>query len=290
MALQTRVLGKTGRAVTVFGLGTGAFGFSKVPHEAGVGFVRRALDLGVTYFDTAHYYESELMVGEGLEGRRSGVFLTTKTIKRNRDAAWRDLEKSLRDLRTDHVDLLIQHCVNAAGDVDAILSPGGSVEALVEAKRQGLAKFIGISGHARPNVLADAIERGPFDVVMPALGIMDTMVTSPEKYLLPAVQRTGVGLVAMKVLGSGRLAKHGNLAIRYALGLGAHTAVVGIESLEQLELAVENAQNPAPLSEVELATLTAAARIEVVGRENPPYWLTDHEVLAYKEGWVGAKL
>lgn len=289
MALPTRVLGKTGAAVSIVGLGTGAFGFGKVPHEYGVSIVRRALELGITFFDTAHHYESELMVGEGLAGNRDGAFVMTKTVKRNRAGAWSDIQTSLRQLRTDRIDLLMLHCVNTLGDLDAVTSDGGSLEALVEAKKQGIVRFVGITGHARPNILALALDRYPFDAVMPALGVMDSLVTAPQVFLLPKVRETGCGLVAMKVLGNGALAAHESQAIRFALGLGAHVVSVGVKKVEEVEQMVAAVANPGPLSTDEESTLLAAARDLVQGRDNEAYWFNDPEVTAYKRGWVGAK-
>lgn len=292
MTLPTRLLGRTGARVSVIGLGTGAFGFGKVAHEQGVAIVRRALQLGVTYFDTAHFYESELMVGEGLEGSRSGVFLATKVTKRNREAALADLELSLKQLRTDYLDLWLLHTVNTVGDLDAVTGPGGALEAAVEAQRAGRVRFIGISGHARPSVHALALERFPFDVVMPALGIIDTLVTGPQHFLLPAVKRTGCGLVAMKVLGAGALKEVSDLATRYSLSLGAHTAVVGVESVAEVEQAVAAGANQQPLTPEEHARLLDLARSKVADEDAGTNlsWLGDSQVLAYVAGWKGAKV
>jgi len=286
--LPTRVLGKTGLQVSVFGLGTGPIGFNAVPFEQGVEVVRRAAELGVTYFDTAHFYESERQVGEGLRGYRDRVVLATKTTKRNYEAAWNDLRQSLRDLQTDHLDILYMHCVNTMGDLDAVLAKGGSLECAIEAQRQGLVCFIGISGHARPNILALALERFPFDVVLVAMGAMDSLVSAPEHFFLPAARRAGCGVAAMKVLGAGRLAALPAVAQRYALELGAHTAVVGVATIAELELQVEAARDPRPLTPEEREALLALARANLHGKENPPTWLADTEVIAYRPDWVGA--
>lgn len=289
-ALPTRVLGKTGAQVSVIGLGTGAFGFGKVSQADGVAIVRRALELGVTYFDTAHYYETELIVGEGLEGSRDRVFLATKTTKRNGRTAAEDLQLSLKQLRTDHVDLWLMHCVNTIADVDALVGPGGALQYALEAKREGLVRAIGMSGHTRPNVLAYAIERFPLDVVMPAMGMIDSIVTSPEKYLLPQAKDAGCGVVAMKVLGNAALAAESALAIRHSLALGADTAVVGVQSPAEVEKAVAAAAKLGPLTADENERLLALARKAVANREGLPFWLTDAQVLAFKPDWRGGIL
>ncbi len=148
MGIPTRPLGKTGHQTTVLALGCGTIGFGSVPHEAGVAVVRHALDNGINYIDTAHLYESEAIVGDALQGRRDEAFLVTKTIKRNRDAAWQDIQGSLRLLKTDRIDLLHMHCVNTFGDLDAVCGKEGSLEAAIEARRLGLVRYIGITGHA----------------------------------------------------------------------------------------------------------------------------------------------
>ncbi len=100
------------------------------------------------------------------------------------------LKESLRKLQTDHVDLIQVHAVNALADLEQALPPDGAVVALEEARRQGLVRVIGITGHARPEVPAHALTQYCFDTVLVALGMADRLVTSPETFLLPkAVER-----------------------------------------------------------------------------------------------------
>jgi len=285
--IEHRILGKTGVRVSVIGLGTGAFGFGKLERGVGAGIVRRALELGITYLDTAHYYETELMVGDGIAGERERVFVATKTAKRNRRTAEEDLKLSLKQLGTDYVDLWLMHCVNTIADVDALIAPGGPLDLASEAKRAGQVRFIGMTGHARPNVLAYALERYPLDVVMPALGMIDTLVTGPEHSLLPAVRRLDCGLVAMKVLGNGALAGEHSAAIRHALELGAHTAVVGVQSEAEVEQAAAVGVAPLPLNPDERRRLAALAGRQVARREGCPFWPGDTQVIALEPGWKG---
>jgi aryl-alcohol dehydrogenase-like predicted oxidoreductase len=286
--LPSRVLGKTGLEVSVLGLGCGTIGFGNVPLQEGMAVVRHALDSGITYIDTAHHYESEPIVGDALRGRRSSVVLATKTVKRNARGARRDLEQSLRDLRTDVIDVYFMHCVNTIGDLDAVTGPGGSLEVAIEAQRAGLVRYIGISGHARPNILALALDRFPFDVVLIALGAMDRLVSAPEQFFMPAARASGCGVVGMKVLGCGRLVGHPDLALRYTLGQGAHTAVVGMAGAAEIDELVVAARDPRPLTAHEEATLLAEARRQVVDQQEAPFWLADFEVIAYRKDWPGA--
>lgn len=288
MTLPTRPLGQTGVTPTVLGLGCGPIGFGNVPHADGVAVVQRAVELGVTYVDTAHHYESEAIVGDALVGVRDRVFLATKTIKRSYAAAWDDLRLSLKQLRTDRIDLYQMHCVNTVSDLDAVLAPSGSLACALEAQREGLVRFIGITGHARPNVLALALERFPFDVVLIAMGAIDTLVTLPQHFFLPTARRVGCGVVAMKVLGGGRLTSQPGLALRYALGLGADVAVIGPKTVSEAEQLVALAREPAPLTPAEESQLLTLAREHVAPASRLPFWLTDAEVLAYRTDWVGA--
>lgn len=274
--------------MTILGIGTGVLGFGRVTDEFALSVMSRAFDLGVRYFDTAHHYQSEALVGRALDGRRDDVFLTTKTAKRNYKLAWSDIRQSLRDLRTDHVDLLLMHCVNTVADLDAILNGDGSVKAALEAQRDGLVRRIGLSGHSRPSVLAMALERFAFDAVMPALGAIDAVTTGPDLCLMPVARRAGTGVVAMKVVGNGYLAPLLESAISYPLDVGAHVAVVGMKSISDVEQAVAAAKKAHPLSQSERSALMALATQAVNDREKIPYWLNDAEVIAAKPGWIGA--
>jgi aryl-alcohol dehydrogenase-like predicted oxidoreductase len=286
--LPTRVLGKTGLEVSVLGIGCGTIGFGTTSVAEGAAIVRHALDRGITYVDTAHHYQSEHIVGEALQGRRDSVVLATKTVKRNAPAARRDLEQSLRELRTDSIDIYYMHCVNTLGDLDAVMSAGGSLEVAIEAQRAGLVKYIGISGHARPSVLALALDRFPFDSVLIAMGAMDSLVSAPEQFFLPAARAAECGIVGMKVLGCGRLTGHPGLALRYTLGLGAHCAIVGVANTAEIDELLAAAQDPQPLSPEEQAVLMAEARAQVVDQTEAPFWLADFEVIAYRKDWVGS--
>ncbi|GAC1437184.1 MAG: aldo/keto reductase [Chloroflexota bacterium] len=289
-SLPTRTLGTTGRQVSVLGLGCGTIGFGSVPREQGVDVVRHALDRGITYVDTAHHYESEHIVGEAIAGRREGITLATKTVKRNAAGARRDLEMSLQALRTDVIDVYFMHCVNTMGDLDAVMGSGGSLEVAVEAQRAGLVRHIGISGHARPGILALALERFPFAVVLIAMGALDRLVTYPEHFFLPAARAAGCGVVGMKVLGMGRLRENPDLALRYTLGQGAHTAIVGMATTAEIDYLADVAADPRPLATAEEQRLMAEARRHVADQEEAPFWLADFEVIAYRKGWAGAAL
>src|SRR4051795_1924468 len=231
MPLPQRPLGKTGVQVPILGYGTAPLGKihlmdAPLIHKS-ARLLNHAIDRGVTYLDTSPDYGSQAKVGEVMATRRDEVFLATKVNKRKRDDVLAELRQNLKELRTDHADLVQIHAVNTAADLEAALAPDGAVAALEEARRQGMTRCVGITGHSRPWVLARALGRYDFDTVLVATGPVDRLVNAPEEILLPIVQQKGAGVIAMKVFAHGEIKQRG-LALRYALSLpGVSTAIVG---------------------------------------------------------------
>src|SRR5919205_3025136 len=198
-----RALGQTGVRVPLIGYGTAPLGHKGVSRELAVRCLKEAIDRGITYLDTSPDYGSEEHVGAVMKGRRAEVFLATKVNRRSRDGVIAELEESLRRLQTDHVDLIQIHAVNAMADLEQALAGDGALSGLEEARRRGLTRFIGITGHARPELLAHALTERRFDTVLVALGICDRLVSSPETFVLRVPLEHAVGVIAMKVLGHG---------------------------------------------------------------------------------------
>src|SRR3982750_1469018 len=136
-----------------------------------------------------------------MKARRDEVFLATKINKRRKDDVLKELQQNLKELQTDHVDLIQVHAVNTMADLEAALAPDGTIAALEEARRQGMTRFIGITGHSRPGVLARALERYDFDTVLVAIGPVDRLVNAPEEVLLPVAQAKQAGGIALKGFG-----------------------------------------------------------------------------------------
>ncbi len=289
--MQKRQLGRTGVEVPILGYGTATLGKIEedVPKGKGVAVLNHAIDKGVTYLDTSPDYGSEPIVGEVMKERRGEVFLATKCNLRTRDGVLRDIHDSLERLQTDHVDLLQIHALNTHADLEAVFAPDGSIAGVEEAKRQGLCRFVGITGHARPDVLARALHEYDFDTVLVAIGAADRLVSSPDKVLLPVAQEKGTGVIAMKVLLHGEIELR-ELALRYSLGLpGVSLAIVGMKNEQEVDAAVATAENFRPLTEQEDEQLVAAAQ-ELVqqdaeksqqGEQSPLFWLHDTNTLAW---------
>jgi len=149
------------------------------------------------------------------------------------------------------------HAVNAWADLEQALATDGAVAALEEARAEGLVRHIGITGHARPELLAYALRQYRFDSVLCALGMADHLVTSPDTFLLPVAQEKNTAVIAMKVLGHGT-SPNVERALRYSLGLpGVAAAIIGMDQIEQIDENVAIAARFQPLTEDERQQLIA---------------------------------
>ncbi len=291
----TRTFGKTGVTVPVIGYGTAPLGKENISREHAVRCLNRAIDLGITYLDTSPDYGSEPHVGEVMKSRRHEVFLATKVNNRSKEGVLQEIKESLQKLQTDHVDLIQIHAVNAWADLEMALAKDGAVPALEQAKKDGLVKHIGITGHARPAVLGKALEEYPFDTVLVAIGMADRLVTSPESFLMPRAREQNVGVIAMKVLGHGEFPNR-ELALRYSLGIeGVSLAIIGMQEEAHIDEIVENASRFKPLDELEMERLIGQVRPLLEqdakaaqgeggeGAKPPLFWLHDTAVMGWKQ-------
>jgi aryl-alcohol dehydrogenase-like predicted oxidoreductase len=226
--MEYRTLGRTGLRVSAIGLGCVQIGSSRTKYATRI--VRRALELGVTYFDVARGYgDAESKLGLGLEGRRQEVVVSTKTRARTRDDAWRDVNESLARLRTAYVDNYHLHGLRPGQDMDRRLGPGGALEALIEAREQGLIHHIGCSGH-RSEVLIEAIQRFDFEVILVPMNIVER---EPLDELIPLCREKGIAVTIMKPVATGLLPA--GLALKWLLNQPIASAVPGATTLEELE-------------------------------------------------------
>lgn len=270
-----RTLGNTGEIVPILGIGTSSLGRGVADDEAAK-ILNRAIDLGANYIDTAPalggYGRAQLQIGRALSARRAEFFLTTKCFEPNGDDARRLLEQNLKELRTDQVDLLYVHSLgDDKMDPATVFSEHGVYAMAVRAKEEGLTRFIGVSGHSRPQRFANALADFDFDVLMTAVNFVDVNTYNFEQAVWPFAHRRGLGLVAMKVFGGIKGGGHTpallpaayhEQAFRYALSLeGCATAVIGIASMQELEDNVRRARGFQPLTDDEQNDLRAAGRI-----------------------------
>jgi uncharacterized protein len=272
--MPMRDLGRTGVKVSLAGLGTAEWGRGLAEKDADR-MVARAIDLGINYIDTAFSYgggRAEEHLGRALKGRRDKVFLATKTIPRGKDGALRELEKSLERLGTDHVDLWQFHALASTRDTDQILRESeGALLAGLEARKKGLVRFLGITGHADPDVFVDALSRHDFDTLLIPLNCIDPHHRSFEEVALPKAVEKRTGIIAMKVYCSGSLVTKKIVSaeecLRYTYGLGISTCIVGCTSVEQVEFAAHVARNLVEMGDDERAALRAKTKPHSPGLE-----------------------
>jgi aryl-alcohol dehydrogenase-like predicted oxidoreductase len=262
MAIEQRTLGKTGVAVSAVGLGGEGVLRTRGRQAEAVALVRRALDLGITYFESARAYAgSEGYLGQALGSDRRSVFLATKSHARRDRGARAHLDESLALLRTDWLDLWFVHDVRTRQDLDILTGPGGALETFDKARRNGLARFVGVSGHQDPAILAEALDLFDFDCVLLPVNPAEACAGAFSDLVVPKARHRGLGVIAMKTLCRGlvtRIPGYPGTApfLRYALGVqGVCVASVGCDDPGQLEENAAAAVRLAPLSDEEARAL-----------------------------------
>ncbi len=253
--MEERPYGRTGEKFAILSFGAQRIVDSHgCSEENALKIMNYALDHGIRYFDTAWIYsegQSEERVGKVARLRRREMWIATKAWARDSRGARRQLEESLRRLQTDYVDEWRMHNVWSIGELDKITAPGGALTAAVQARAQGLVRHISISGHSNPSVQIEALERFPFDSVLCATSVLDHFILSFAEEFLPVARAKSVAIAGMKIIGLGRLAQLYDKALRYAFSLPIDTAVVGMESMEQLQKNLAVAEAYQPLSDGE---------------------------------------
>jgi hypothetical protein len=284
-AMPTRNLGKTGYRVGIFSLGGQATVELPNREEQAAAIVERALDLGVNYIDTAASYGgterwSQRYIGKVMARRRNQAYLASKTNDRTRDGSLKLLDESLKLLNTDYLDAWQLHHVSTMAEVEQIFGKGGAIEALQQAHEQKMVRNLGVTGHADPEVLMECLRRFPFDQILMALNGADKHHKSFLEKLLPMAVEKQLGIIGMKIPARGHLltswvpgapgktegahataVKPGTLDMRealyYVLSQPVSTVIIGCDSVAQLEENVKLAREFTPLSEEQLAAISA---------------------------------
>jgi aryl-alcohol dehydrogenase-like predicted oxidoreductase len=251
--LPKRPLGKTGVEVTVLGLGGEGILRTFGQEQEAVPLINRAIDLGITYFESARAYSgSESYYGMALKERRRDIFLASKSHERTEDGALKHLETTLSTMKTDYLDLWMVHDVRSTKDLDLIFSPKGAIKAFEAARRNKLVRLIGITGHRNPTILSRALDLFSFDTLLMPVNPAEPHYWSFLKDVLPKAQGMGMGILGMKTLSRGVCIKIFGAEsvenfLHYALTQPISTAVVGCESVEQLGMNVQIAQSFQPM-------------------------------------------
>jgi aryl-alcohol dehydrogenase-like predicted oxidoreductase len=262
-SLPKNPLGRTGIEVTQLGLGGEGVLRTYGREREARAVIRRALDLGITYFESARAYAgSESYYGLALGGDRQRIFLTSKSHDRCAGGALAHLHQTLDNMRTDWLDLWQVHDVRTEKDLEAIFGPGGAIESFDRARRDGKVRFVGITGHQDPQILLRAFDLYDFDTVLLPVNPAEPGYRSFLDSVLPEARRRGMAVIGMKVLCRGLGLQVPGYAspepwIRYALAQDVSVIVIGCESPEQV---AENAAAAAegPLGRQDCARLEAA--------------------------------
>jgi aryl-alcohol dehydrogenase-like predicted oxidoreductase len=270
-----RPFGRHADLVSIIGLGGYHLGTPKSAKEA-VRIVHAAVDAGINFLDNAWEYhdgESERRMGRAIADRRGGVFLMTKVCTHGRDAkvAMRQLEESLRRLRTDHLDLWQIHECVYENDPERHFASGGVVEALERAKAQGKVRYTGFTGHKDPGIHLRMLAQGfPFDACQLPLNGFDAGFRSFQARVLPELARQRIAPIGMKSLGGDGRAITKKAAQVDAMSLPVCTTVSGNDSMKVLRQNLRIAREFVPMSarertafERSLADLTMDGRFEL---------------------------
>lgn len=260
-----RKLGKTGAQVERVSLGGEGILRTFGRAREAVPMILEALAMGVRYCDTAPAYDgSQDYYGaafrEAGAGARDKVFLASKTHERTKDGALRLLDDSLRRLGTQRLDLWQLHDLRTLRDLDAIFAPGGAIEAVEQAKRDGRIRHVGITGHHDPAILMEAMKRYDFDAVLAAMNPADGRRLPFLTTVIPEARRRGLGIIGMKALAHGELVSGGAAKpvelIRYAAAF-ADTVIIGCSTPAEVRENLRAGREHEPLTQEEQRALEA---------------------------------
>jgi aryl-alcohol dehydrogenase-like predicted oxidoreductase len=270
-----RRFGRTSELISAIGMGGFHLGKNAVSDDEAVRLVHQGIDRGITFIDNCWDYNkgrSELRVGVALDqgGYRDRVFLMTKMDGRTKEEAARQIDTSLKRMRTDRIDLVQHHEILRFDDPDRIFAEGGAMEAFMEAKQAGKLRYIGFTGHKDPRVhlqmLAVAAERGfHFDSVQMPLNVMDAHFRSFAHQVLPYLVEHGIAVLGMKAFADSVLLKsQAPIApleyLHYALNLPTSVVITGMENQRDLDQAFEAVQSFQPMDKAKVAELLARSR------------------------------
>jgi len=287
-AIPTRPFGKTGAEVTMVGLGGGSRFYIPIPDdEQGAELVRQAIDRGICFLETAANYgpkdESERRIGMAMRTHRSKVFLETKVDARDYDGAMREMERSLKFLQTERIDLMLHHNVSSSAEMKRIASPQGAEKAIRSMLDQKVVRFRGFSCHS-PEITLEGIKLLEPQAIQSIINA--TRIPDFESEVLPLTREKGIAVVVMKSVGKGyflrhnfttpdRIEQYGPPAdalrrpdlpeardyIWYALSLPVSTVVVGIDSMQTLEAVVRDVQGFKQLSAENMKSISDRAHV-----------------------------
>ncbi len=257
VTLPRRALGKTGVEIGILGLGgegvLRTYGREKEARQ----LINAAIDFGITYFESARAYSgSESYYGAALQERREQIFLASKSHARDKAGALAHLRETLASMKTNYLDLWQIHDVRTEDEMDEIFSPDGAIEAFVDAKKKGLVRFIGITGHHDASILRRCIQKFRFDTVLMPVNAAEPQHESFLSEVLPVAVSRQMGILGMKVFLRGlvqRIPWYSGMEpfLRFALCQPITAAVIGCDEVMQLAENVRLARSFQPLTDRE---------------------------------------
>lgn len=292
--MPMRMLGQTGQRVSLLAFGGGSRFLAYKDRDKALAALDRALKSGVNYVDTAASYgdgQSEQWIGEYLKTHRKDFFLVTKIGgDRSYDDAMRIIERSLKNLGVNQVDLMHIHSLGDERDLAAIEAPNGQLKAMQRAKEQKMTRFIGITCHQNPQVLKLALTRHDFDSTQMALNVARIGNAAPsnkpgegmtgasgfEAIAMPVAVKKRMGLTAMKVFAQEKLLGQAppEILLRYAMSLPVAATTVGMPEMAHVDFNVAVAKRFRPLSPEEMKTLPAGVSAKM--RASIDRFFSDH--------------
>src|SRR5581483_2112545 len=268
-----RPLGRTGKRVSVLGLGGWHIGQPSLAEQDAIQLIRQAIDRGITFMDNCWDYNdgaSEIRMGKALkDGYRQKVFLMDKIDGRTKAEAARQIDTCLQRLQTDRVDLMQFHEVIRLEDPDRIFAEGGAVEAMLEAQKAGKVRYIGFTGHKDPFVHLRMLDvarthKFHFDAVQMPLNVMDAHFRSFAHAVLPVLNREQIAPLGRKTLGDHSILDSNTVkpieALHFCLNLPIAVQITGIDSQQILDQALEAVRTFKPLTPAEVASLLQRTR------------------------------
>lgn len=244
--METFTLGRTNMRVSRIGFG--GIPIERLGENEAVAVVKRCLDLGVNFIDTANGYStSEENIGKAIKGRRDGVYIATKSHSRNPEEIKKHIELSLIRLGTDYIDLYQFHGVSDDVSLKKILEPGGVYSVVLESQAKGVVKHIGFSSH-HIDVACKAVETDLFETVMIPFNFI---ASEAADKLLPLCRKHNVGFIAMKPLAGGMI-DNASLCFKYLLQFPDVLPIPGIERIGEIEQIMEIFYSAARMTKTDL--------------------------------------
>ena len=240
--MEYRILGKTGLKVSVIGFG--GIPVQRISKEEAKKVIKRSEELGINFIDTARGYGiSEEFIGEALEGTREKWIIASKTMARDKETMKTEIDISLKNLKTDYIDLYQFHNIRTMDDYEKVLRENGAYGALEEAKAAGKVRHIGITSHSL-DVLRIAVESGKFESIMYPYNIVETQGYE----VFRRASELNIGVIAMKPMAGGALTD-GTIAMKFILENKSITiAIPGMASIKEVEENSRVGSNFVPLT------------------------------------------